>query len=288
MSHSSAAWQDEIERPSSLCEFRRIVGRLLGNQGGARVIWRGVAKSDWALKSAIDRVIDEWERQNRTHLPNEQAIRFECALLDGFREQFWDEATQMERLYFGNSGDRGRWLSLGVARHHGLPSRVLDWSRSPDVACYFACINEPDQDGAVWWVNSSELQGAVDKSWDGLRVPYSTRQRGRDLSDCTFCDPPIPWFTKVLYHWPFPRLTAQQALMTSCGSLRKEHGSAIDELAVRFHPIARGRIIIPASSKSTLLRELQLEGIDSASLECASPNAVADRVQAECVTRLLH
>ncbi len=39
---------------------------------------------------------------------------------------------------------------LAVAQHHGLATRLLDWSMNPLVACFFACFELPNTDGVVY------------------------------------------------------------------------------------------------------------------------------------------
>lgn len=123
----SFVWM-EPEPATSLNDFRRWLSELDGSWG-----FRGQRESAWTLQTSLDREIRVFHATG--HYPLDRQTE-ENELLFRFQQQAHNYLRHLPA-----ADDRATWLAL--MQHHGVPTRLLDWTQSPYVALYFAVEETP-------------------------------------------------------------------------------------------------------------------------------------------------
>lgn len=116
-----------------------------------RWIFRGVGDATYLLEPSIERCVGQWEQGNT-----------KADIEEGLLRRFQRRAHQ----YIDsppNLDERLEWLAL--MQHHGAPTRLLDWTYSFYVACFFALESaRAKKPCAVWAIPTHELAEAALKA----------------------------------------------------------------------------------------------------------------------------
>lgn len=204
--------------------------------------FRGHSRTDYDLSSALLRLA----------AGRPDVGRLEQALLRNFRKYGHKEGSHAASLW--------NWLAL--AQHHGLPTRLLDWTYSPLIALHFATA-DLDADGVVWCVNFVEAN---------TRLPEPLRQILIDEASDTFTVEMLEAFGDLrgfdaLCGRPFvvfmeppavdDRILHQLALF----SLMSSPSARLDEW-LGEHPELCRKVIVPAALKREIRDKLDQANVN--------------------------
>lgn len=214
--------------------------RSLADMLGGKLYFRGHADETYALIPSVARTHTVLtEARTLTTTASEEANLLHC-----FRRYTYEHRQRVLTL----------WEALFLARHHGLPTRLLDWTTNPLVALFFAC--------AARSTDSASEGGAI---WSFVkRRPWS---EDVDVFDPSLEDPFAVPGIRVLFPFnPTPRITAQSGVFT----LQDDPSFDLRRLQTEHRPdcdIEELRALkIPEDAKLPLLRELHRVGIHDRSL----------------------
>ena len=185
----------------------------------------------------------------------------ESALINAFKQN---------AIQFVQDRPQSEWEWLFLARHHGVPTRLLDWSESPLIGLYFAInsIDDPakndSRDGALWLLLPAELNGyAGITSTNRLALPIfeDNNQNLRNYLPSVMASETgtrlTPAAGVAIRH--SKRMQAQFSTFT----VTHRDQTPLESLGDQRHI---GRYIVPANAKARIRRQLISLRIDQLSV----------------------
>jgi len=190
--------QDTAELTPTVCDswtqFKEWADQI--RQGGKMGAFRGHGSNKFRLRTSLQRAgRNRLERYCAETLP-----------------EFKSHVEAVEGMRFNLSNDDDYSTLLGLAQHHGLPTPLLDWTRSPYVAAYFAFSD------ALEWQDSRHETTHV--RIYGISSHFLNRYSRRSITI-----PSVRLYAGSLSVGPLmnPRLYAQQGLFMVTNAANVEH-----------------------------------------------------------------
>jgi FRG domain len=198
------------------------ISHVLAELRGKRWLSRGLSKCYGGLVPSID-------RDGRDKLARQEKLSLERQSIDIFQATARYFATPAEEIALKDD-----FIALCVLRHYGVPTRLLDWSKSPYVAAYFAACDHDKVNGEIWTFNEPLNEDIGRHQWKKWPETTSDRTGARDkfdpnLTAFTLEEPPN-WFICGFYNLGFPRQNAQQGVYTITARFNRDHADAIADL----------------------------------------------------------
>jgi hypothetical protein len=156
-------------------------------------LFRGHGLAEWPLISTFDR----WYSGR----PRAGKVRATERLLALFQKEA--ESTDTPKELWADEVGR-----LALAQHHGVPTRLLDWTESPYMAAFFAFAgiahsNEPGANVAVWCLDTRSSIWSRESGAEILDVPSYGNERLRgQLGRFTILRAPYDTLDEYVHQFP--------------------------------------------------------------------------------------
>jgi hypothetical protein len=208
----------------------------------SRNAFRGLSDADYPLETTLMRLGGRY-------------VELERHLLRNFRKYAHRDVVERDSFW--------HWMS--VAQHHGLPTRLMDWTYSPFVAMHFALTNleKFQTDGVIWAVNYYKAHQLLP-----VRLKQALEQEGANVFTVGMLSRETPSLNELveMQGEPFtiffepPSIDDRILNQFAFFSIMSDPTARLDQWLAR-HPAIWRRIVIPADLKWELRDKLDQANI---------------------------
>lgn len=216
------------------------------------VTHHGRFRSDFVYRGAADRA---WGLDTSLKRMGRDFTQLERPLLRAFKKYAEPGSIPGDSI----------WTRIAVAQHHGLPTRLLDWTISPKVALHFATASEYlyDRDAAIWCVDLVQARELLPQT---LKEVLERERAFLFSVEMLEFIPSLDEFDKLREHGEFvlfleppsldARIVNQGAILSVMPDTTKDLHNFLRE-----HPQIYKRVIIPKELKWEVRDKLDQDNV---------------------------
>lgn len=238
--------------------WQTILGQIHQVQEAARMLgyplwYRGHRLADWPLRPTLHRRIDDGLKKVGLVIPEGDKVELLRDTYKGLYQKY--KARSWHLLSFREMSDWGIIFSM---QHHGVPTRLLDWTESFACALYFAHYDRKPSDAAAIFILSPEELNAANFGTEG-QVALGENVSEKANVELSAYHPGYVSGIRPLHTIAVapvlsnPRMVAQQSTFTLSGD-------PFQPLEHRYSEHIK-KIVLPADTYNESMRFLRLVGI---------------------------
>lgn len=206
-------------------------------------VFRGQSDSDWSIESSLTRHFN----QRSDHILDDEYILSVEEIFQHYERAILERFKSGAHLYLSKLPDENddlEWLSL--MQHYGVPTRLIDVTFSPHIACYFA-LQSAENDAAIFALEHSYFDKSYSENYNRIK----DIEEGLGL---------LTYEPKLLND----RLLSQQGLFIVSDSIQNGIKKSIETTECLEDSLYK--IIIPSHLKSGGISRLKKMNISSTSI----------------------
>jgi hypothetical protein len=228
-----------------LTEILDEIKSFKGTTSNGYYVYRGQAQSSWNLRPSL------FVKQLQKSLSSDSLRRTE-------NNMYFDFTVNAKGILDPKTPS---WETLFLMRHYGLPTRILDWTESLNIAIYFAVYGQGDSP-CIWMLDPHQLNEISLKNSD-LFNPLAPSDGIKDYCDAfiSTSDTFTPYYTKpfaVIAPRMSDRIFAQRGLFT----VQTDNVLMIDEMPDLLCCVKKIELLRHGATKNDIKEYLKLMGIN--------------------------